>query len=62
MKKIKAKDIEPGQKVFLQKTLHEVVGKKVMAGKVVVTFKSVGRTTSETNTKHYDPNADIMMP
>jgi len=62
MKKIKAKDLEPGQRVFLQKSLHEVVGKKVMAGKVVVTFKSVGRTAPEVNTKHYNPNADIIMP
>ena len=59
MKKIKAKNVETGQRVFLEKSIFNVIGKKIMNGKVVITVQSIGRTAPEVKTKHYDPNADI---
>lgn len=62
MDRVKAKDIKPGDRIYLTKTIHEVTGKKIIGGKVVLTSKSIAGTSPETKTSHYNPDAMVVMP
>ncbi|MDO8642793.1 MAG: hypothetical protein Q7R76_04380 [Candidatus Woesearchaeota archaeon] len=62
MKRVKAKDVQPGDRVIIKKSLYTVTGKKIMNGKVVLTANTVGRTAPQTDTSHYSPNTYISVP
>ncbi len=61
-KRVKAKDIKEGQRIIIKQSLYEVMGKKVIGGKVVVTARTVGRTAPRIDTSNYSPDTYITVP
>lgn len=62
MNRVKAKDVKPGDKIYLTKSIHEVTGRKVVGGKVVLTSRSIARTAPEIKTSEYNPDAIVVTP
>lgn len=61
VKRVQAKNIQAGDKVFIRQSLYRVVGTQKKGGKVIITSKTVGKT-SRTDTMRYAPNTYINMP
>jgi hypothetical protein len=61
VKRVKAKDLQAGDKIFIRQSLYRVVGKQSKGGKVVMTAKTVGKT-SRTDTIKYAPDTYIHVP
>lgn len=62
MNRVKAKDIKPGDRIYLTKNIYEVMGKKVVDGKIMLTARSIARTAPETKTSKYNPDTMIVTP